>query len=84
MPDLSPIVAIIVALYLAGMLGLGAWVARRRVKSADDFMVAVSGDPGRDNGYAFSDNGFIGAPTARKIDLPANWNQLVAETRRGK
>ena len=47
-------------------------------------MVAVSGDPGRDNGYAFSDNGFIGAPVAKKIDLPADWNRLVAETRRGK
>ena len=54
------------------------------VLSPDDFMVAVSGDPGRDNGYAFSDNGFIGAPVAKKIDLPAEWNRLVAETRRGK
>jgi hypothetical protein len=54
------------------------------VLSPDDFMVAVSGDPGRDNGYAFSDNGFIGAPTSRKIDLPKNWNHLVAETRGGK
>lgn len=54
------------------------------VLSPDDFMVGVCGDPGRDNGYAFSDNGFIGAPAARKIDLPSNWNRLVAETRRGK
>jgi hypothetical protein len=54
------------------------------VLSPDDFMVAVSGDPGRDNGYAFSDNGFIGAPVARKIELPAGWNRLIAETRRGK
>jgi len=54
------------------------------VLSPDDFMVAVSGDPGRDNGYAFSDNGFIGAPVARKIELPTNWNQLIAETRGGK
>lgn len=54
------------------------------VLSPDDFMVAVSGDPGRDNGYAFSDNGFIGAPVARKIDLPANWNTLIKQTRRGR
>jgi len=52
------------------------------VLAPDDFMVTVSGDPGRDNGYAFSDNGFIGYPTARKISLPANWDQLLAETRR--
>ncbi|MFK7895362.1 MAG: UGSC family (seleno)protein [Myxococcota bacterium] len=51
------------------------------VLSPDDFMVAVSGDPGRDNGYAFSDNGFIGAPAARKIDLPAQWNRMLDETK---
>jgi hypothetical protein len=54
------------------------------VLSPDDFMVAVSGDPGRDNGYAFSDNGFIGAPAARKIELPAEWDRLLEEKRRSR
>jgi hypothetical protein len=49
------------------------------VVKPDDFMVAVSGDPSRDNGYAFSHNGFIGYPTAKRIELPANWEKLLAK-----
>jgi hypothetical protein len=51
------------------------------VVKPDDFMVAVCGDPSRDNGYAFSHNGFIGYPTARRIVLPANWEALLASGR---
>jgi hypothetical protein len=49
------------------------------VVSPDDFMIAVSGDPGRDNGYAFSHNGFIGYPTAKRIVLPKDWDKLMAD-----
>ncbi len=48
------------------------------VVKPDDFMVAVCGDPSRDNGYAFSHNGFIGYPTAKRIMLPAKWDTLLA------
>lgn len=54
------------------------------VMSPEDFMVGVSGDPGRDNGLAFSDNGFIGAPVARKIRLPKDWDQLCEAERRAR
>ena len=43
-----------------------------------DFMVLVSGDPLRNNAYAFSQNGYLGYPTAKKIDLPAEWDALLA------
>ena len=36
----DPIVLSIVGLYLAAMLGIGLWVARRKIHSVDDFMVA--------------------------------------------
>jgi len=36
----DPTVLIIVGLYLLAMLGIGVWVARRKIHSADDFMVA--------------------------------------------
>jgi len=49
------------------------------VLSADDFMVTVCGDPSRDNAYTFSHNGFIGYPTAKRINLPKNWEKLLAE-----
>ena len=36
----SPIVLLIVGLYLCGMLLLGVWASKSRIKDADDFMVA--------------------------------------------
>ena len=36
----SPIVWIIVVVYLMGMLALGVWASKSRIKDADDFMVA--------------------------------------------
>ena len=47
------------------------------VLAPDDFMVTVCGDPSRDNAYAFSHNGFIGYPTAKRIGLPRNWESLL-------
>jgi hypothetical protein len=40
-------------------------------------MIAISGDPGRDNGYLFSHNGVMGYPTCKKIKLPAQWDELL-------
>ncbi|MCA9669956.1 MAG: sodium:solute symporter family protein [Myxococcales bacterium] len=36
----APLVYVVVAAYLLGMLALGLWAARARIESADDFMVA--------------------------------------------
>ena len=43
------------------------------VLQPDDFMVLVSGDPLRTNAYTFAHNGYLGFPTAKKINLPADW-----------
>ncbi|MFC2005395.1 hypothetical protein ACFLVG_00315 [Chloroflexota bacterium] len=51
------------------------------VWSPDDFMITVSGDPGRDNCFLCAQNGFIGYPVSKKIDLPANWGQLLKEAK---
>ena len=39
-----------------------------------DYMVAVTGDPLRNNAYVFAQNGFLGYPTGKKIVLPKNWS----------
>lgn len=44
----------------------------------DDFMIAVTGDPLRNNLYVFAHNGFLGYPTAKKIELPRDWQPLLA------
>ena len=36
-------------------------------------MIAVTGDPLRNNAYVFAQNGFLGYPTGKKIELPRNW-----------
>jgi hypothetical protein len=41
-----------------------------------DLMIAVGGDPLRNNAYIFASNGFLGFPTAKKVQLPANWDAL--------
>ena len=43
------------------------------VTMPDLFMIAVTGDPGRTNAYAFAHNGRLGWPTGKRIALPANW-----------
>ena len=40
----------------------------------EDFMIAVSGDPLRNNMYVFAHNGFLGFPTGKKIQLPKDWD----------
>ncbi|MFC1970796.1 UGSC family (seleno)protein [Chloroflexota bacterium] len=52
------------------------------VWSPNDFMIAVSGDPGRDNCFIGAQNGFIGYPVSKKVELPANWQELLKEARR--
>ena len=48
------------------------------VSDADHFMIAVAGDLLRTNAYAFSHNGRLGFPTAKRIDLPRDWNAKLA------
>lgn len=47
------------------------------VSSPDDFIIVVSGDPGRDHVIIGGQNGYIGYPTSREVKLPDNWDQLV-------
>jgi hypothetical protein len=47
------------------------------VLDPDDFMVLISGDPLRTNAYAFAQNGYLGFPTAKKINLPADWAERI-------
>ena len=46
------------------------------VWKAEDIMIAVGGDPFRNNAYVFAHNGFLGFPTAKKIQLPKAWASL--------
>ena len=48
----------------------------------EDLMIAVGGDPLRNNAYVFAHNGFLGFPTGKKIDLPKAWDALLAESGR--
>lgn len=52
------------------------------VLGPDDFMVLVSGDPLRTNAYAFTHNGYLGFPTAKKIALPQDWAQRIGRSRK--
>jgi hypothetical protein len=47
------------------------------VLDPEDFVVLVSGDPLRTNAYAFSQNGYLGFPVAKKIRLPNGWAARV-------
>ncbi|HJU09794.1 MAG TPA: UGSC family (seleno)protein [Candidatus Binataceae bacterium] len=51
------------------------------VGRAEDFMLAVSGDPLRTNGYTFAHNGILGYPVCKPIRLPANWPKLLDEAK---
>jgi len=48
------------------------------VWKAEDYMIAVSGDPLRNNAYVFAHNALLGYPVGRQISLPKNWDQLLA------
>jgi hypothetical protein len=43
----------------------------------EDIMIAVGGDPFRNNAYVFAHNGFLGFPTCKKIRLPDAWPSLA-------
>ncbi|MBI3938432.1 MAG: hypothetical protein HY323_15760, partial [Betaproteobacteria bacterium] len=45
----------------------------------EDFMIAVSGDPLRNNGYVFAHNGMNGYTVGRRIRLPEDWERRLAE-----
>lgn len=47
------------------------------VWSPDDFIIAVSGDPTRDNCLLCGQNGFIGYPVSKRVQLPAKWSALL-------
>jgi len=47
------------------------------VWKAEDFMIAVSGDPLRNNMYVFAHNGFLGYPVGKKIRLPKDWESRL-------
>jgi len=49
------------------------------VVDPDDFIVLVSGDPLRTNAYAFTHNGHLGFPTAKKISLPRDWAKRIGQ-----
>jgi hypothetical protein len=50
------------------------------VWKAEDYMIAVSGDPLRNNAYVFAHNGFLGYPVGKKIELPKDWDKLLAQS----
>jgi hypothetical protein len=51
------------------------------VLSPNDLLITISGDPGRDNCFICAQNGYIGYPVSKKIELPANWGELLKEAR---
>jgi hypothetical protein len=42
----------------------------------EDYMIVVSGDPSRDHVMICSQNGYIGYPVSKKIELPTAWETL--------
>ncbi len=48
------------------------------VSCPEDFNVVISGDLARDHVLVCANNGFMGYPVSRKIELPENWNELLA------
>lgn len=48
------------------------------VSKPEDFMIVVAGDPDRDHTMIGSGNGYIGFPVTQKIELPENWDDLLA------
>jgi hypothetical protein len=47
------------------------------VCEAKDFLIAVSGDPGRTNAYVMSHNGQLGYTVGAGIKTPQNWPALL-------
>jgi len=44
----------------------------------EDFMIAVAGDPLRNNAYVFAHNAFLGYPVGKQIRLPKDWDRMLA------
>ena len=44
--------------------------------------ILVAGDPGRNQSRGYMNNHIQGPPTARRVELPKNWNALLAGARR--
>ena len=51
----------------------------RMLADPEDIQLIVSGDPGRDHMIIGAQNGFMGWPTFKKIDLPADWYEKMEE-----
>ncbi|MDR1204000.1 MAG: hypothetical protein LBL26_00760 [Peptococcaceae bacterium] len=47
------------------------------VSDPDDLQIAVSGDPARDHTLVCAQNGFIGYPVSKKIELPSDWDAML-------
>lgn len=45
----------------------------------EDYMIAVTGDLGRNSCYVFAHNGVLGYPVGKKIQLPDNWQSLLGQ-----
>ena len=52
------------------------------VSCPDDFLIVVSGDPDRDHVLICANNGYIGYPVSKKIELPSNWEELLKAAKR--
>ncbi len=47
----------------------------------DDYMIAVTGDPLRNNAYVLAHNGLRGYPVSKPVRLPADWHSKLAALR---
>lgn len=47
----------------------------------EDLVIAVSGDPARDNAYFLTQNGWHGALTSKQIRLPAEWDKRLQQAK---
>ncbi|OGA39825.1 MAG: hypothetical protein A3G24_16245 [Betaproteobacteria bacterium RIFCSPLOWO2_12_FULL_62_13] len=47
----------------------------------DDYMIAVTGDPLRNNAYVFAHNGLRGYPVSKPVRLPKDWDRRLAVLR---
>jgi len=43
----------------------------------EDYMIAVAGDPERNNAHIFAHQGVLGYPTTKRIHLPRDWTQRI-------
>ena len=51
------------------------------VWKAEDYMIAVTGDPARNSAYVFAHNGVLGYPVGKRIQLPRDWERRLAGAR---